>query len=159
MFLGVVIPVIDQIRGRRSRRPSNDQGPLNMKSPTKAVAADPLFKSDLPEIPAHEIFVPEEEEEVPFRSRASTIGNGQIPRLARKQNVEESSAELNKLDRNIDQSESALEAAEFNLKKIFPTFDKEIRNYLGKNDFDNLTKEGKYQVLESLLSILNNISH
>ena len=100
MFLGVVIPVIDQIRGRRSRRPSNDQGPLNMKSPTKAVAADPLFKSDLPEIPAHEIFVPEEEEEVPFRSRASTIGNGQIPRLARKQNVQESSAELNKLDRS-----------------------------------------------------------
>ena len=122
MFLGVVIPVIDQIRGRRSRRPSNDQGPLNMKSATKAVAADPLFKSDLPEIPAHEIFVPEEEEEVPFRSRASTIGNGQIPRLARKQNVEESSAELNKLDRSQIKVPVVLrytKAKSLNTKRVF----------------------------------------
>lgn len=97
---GVIIPVIDQIRGRRSRRPSADQGPLNMKSPTQSTGSDPLFQSDLPEIPPHEIFVPETDEEVPFRHRASTIGNGQIPILARRESILESSAELNKLDRS-----------------------------------------------------------
>ena len=55
-----------------------------MKSPTKSLATDTTLwqENNLPQIPANEIFVPDKEDEgmAPFRTRASTIGNGQIPR-------------------------------------------------------------------------------
>jgi len=98
----VIVPVIEQLRGRRGRRLSGQEGPINMKSPIKSniIEEDP----DLPHISKNDIYAPDSEDEEPaetqtrFRSRASTIGNGQIPRLARKPSSEES--EVNKCDRS-----------------------------------------------------------
>ena len=83
----MIVPVIEQLRGRRGRRLSGQEGPINMKSPIKSniIEEDP----DLPHISKNDIYAPDSEDEEPaetqtrFRSRASTIGNGQIPRLAR----------------------------------------------------------------------------
>ena len=51
--LGAIVPVIEQLRGRRSRRPSVEQGPINMKSPIKSLATDTLTwqENNLPQIP------------------------------------------------------------------------------------------------------------
>ena len=73
------------IPGRRSRRQSAEQGPINMKS---LLGQSESWDDDgLPKIPPHEIFAPTDEDEdetrTSFRGRANTIGNGQIPRLAR----------------------------------------------------------------------------
>ena len=76
--------------GRRSRRTStSEQGPITIKSLLGRNAGSDDWQDDgLPKIPKSEIFDPpnvEDDEEEPqqFRGRASTIGNGQIPRLAR----------------------------------------------------------------------------
>jgi len=104
---GAIVPVIEQLRGRRSRRPSVEQGPINMKSPIKSLATDTLTwqENNLPQIPASEIFVPDKAEAdegktTPFRGRASTIGNGQIPRLAAKNDNNIDETEVNKADRS-----------------------------------------------------------
>ena len=64
-------------------------------SPSKS--SDSWDDEGLPKIPANEIFDPpkadneedeEDDEPKPFRGRASTIGNGQIPRLARAPTVQ-----------------------------------------------------------------------
>ena len=53
--LGAIVPVIEQLRGRRSRRPSVEQGPINMKSPIKSLATDTLTwqENNLPQIPGN----------------------------------------------------------------------------------------------------------
>jgi hypothetical protein len=87
----ILIPslVLESLPERRSRRKSSEQGPINMKSPTLADIED--FDPNVPRIPPNEIFVPPsepEDDDIPpsrFRGRASTIANGQIPRLARPQ--------------------------------------------------------------------------
>merc|ERR1711899_316911 len=103
-FLPLVVPGwLEQlpVQGRRSRRPSEETGPINMKSilrPFSPSKSNESWDDDgLPKIPANEIFNPpksdedsDDEECQPqqFRGRASTIGNGQIPRLARAPNIQ-----------------------------------------------------------------------
>jgi len=100
-FLPLVVPGwLEQLPippGRRSRRTSEEQGPINMKSilrPFSPSKSNESWDDDgLPKIPTHEIFNPpkdqdnkgdsDDEPKQQFRGRASTIGNGQIPRLAR----------------------------------------------------------------------------
>merc|ERR1712038_1067909 len=73
---------------RRSRRQSAEQGPINMKSTPKD--GKELWDEDgLPKIPQNEIFVGDEDEPK-FRGRSSTIGNGEIPRMARQDDEDES---------------------------------------------------------------------
>ena len=77
--------------GRRSRRTStSEQGPITIKSLLgRNTGSDDWQDDALPKIPKSEIFDPpkevEDDDDEPqhFRGRASTIGNGQIPRLAR----------------------------------------------------------------------------
>lgn len=89
------LPLPNAIAGRRSRRQSAEQGPISMK-PRPFVNSDSWDDGlKLPKIPAHEIFAPpieEDDEEDPeprMRGRSNTIGNGQIPRLARAPSKEE----------------------------------------------------------------------
>lgn len=89
----IVVPGwLENLPGRRSRRQSAEQGPINMKSILRPFSPTESWDDEgLPKIPQHEILAnPDEElEEQPsFRTRSNTIGNGQIPRLARK-NTEE----------------------------------------------------------------------
>ena len=93
------------VPGRRSRRPStSEQGPITIKSLLgRNTGSDDWHDDGLPKIPKHEIFSPpkdveeDDEEETPqFRGRASTIGNGQIPRLANRQARNDSQIKLDK---------------------------------------------------------------
>ncbi|MCV9386106.1 NFACT RNA binding domain-containing protein [Reichenbachiella ulvae] len=60
--------------------------------------------------------------------------------------------QLDHLDREIDQSSEALIESNFNLKKIYPTFDKTILSYLEESGFlDNDTEEEKQRLLDDTL--------
>ena len=93
------------VPGRRSRRPStSEQGPITIKSLLgRNTGSDDWHDDGLPKIPKNEIFdapkeVEDDGEETPqFRGRASTIGNGQIPRLA---NRTKNDSEVVKLDKS-----------------------------------------------------------
>jgi len=93
------------VPGRRSRRPSSsEQGPITIKSLLgRNTGSDDWHDDGLPKIPKNEIFdapkeVEDDCEETPqFRGRASTIGNGQIPRLA---NRPKNDSEVVKLDKS-----------------------------------------------------------
>ncbi|SMD31872.1 Predicted component of the ribosome quality control (RQC) complex, YloA/Tae2 family, contains fibronectin-binding (FbpA) and DUF814 domains [Reichenbachiella faecimaris] len=60
------------------------------------------------------------------------------------------------LDRPIDQSDAAIRAAEFNLFKIYPTFDKHIKAHLKSQGFyDEVNQKTRLSILHELLDQLN----
>lgn len=63
---------------------------------------------------------------------------------------------LNGLHRSIDQSRQAITSSSFNLKEIFPTFDKFCLKYLNDNDFDFKKDHDKIELLGQLIDRLNN---
>lgn len=62
---------------------------------------------------------------------------------------------LNELDRSIDQSERAILLSNFNLKELFPTFDKFCLKYLEDNDFEVKKEHEKMELLSQLIKQLN----
>jgi len=62
---------------------------------------------------------------------------------------------LTRLSKEIDQSEKAILNSDFDIDTIFPTFDKNIKSYLSKNNFDNLNPNEKINIIQKLLSQLN----
>ncbi|UXP31450.1 NFACT RNA binding domain-containing protein [Reichenbachiella agarivorans] len=61
---------------------------------------------------------------------------------------------LTALDRNIDQSEAAWVKEDFNLKQLFPTFDKTIYQYLEEKGYSMASVDQKKSLLQDCLSIL-----
>lgn len=62
-----------------------------------------------------------------------------------------------KLHKQIDQTEQAILAAKFDLKSLFPTFDKNILSYLNRNNFENAaTDDEKLGILANLITALEN---
>lgn len=60
-----------------------------------------------------------------------------------------------KLHKQIDQTEQAILAAKFDLKSLFPTFDKNILSYLNRNNFENTTTdEARLEMLSNLIKEL-----
>ena len=59
------------------------------------------------------------------------------------------------LSKQINQSEKAILDSDFNIDAIFPTFDKNIKNYLSSKNFDNLDAQEKNTLIQKLLNQLN----
>lgn len=62
---------------------------------------------------------------------------------------------LTKLSKEIDQSEKAIINTDFDIDSIFPTFDKNIKSYLSKNNFDNLSPNERNSFIQKLINQLN----
>ncbi|MEO9802079.1 MAG: NFACT RNA binding domain-containing protein [Reichenbachiella sp.] len=75
-----------------------------------------------------------------------------------KKSIEiDQSVKLSELDREIDQSDQRLIESEFELIKVYPTFDKHIKNHLKAEGFyDSNDHELKLKILHALLHQLNN---
>jgi len=64
--------------------------------------------------------------------------------------------DLKGMDREIDQSDEAIVANNFDVFKTFPTFDKHIKGYLKSNQFYDLeSADAKLEILHDLLGQLN----
>lgn len=72
--------------------------------------------------------------------------------------VNDKSIKIESLDRSIDQSPLALRDSEYNLREHFPTFDKNILQWLNERSFESLTSLDKESTLSSLLAELNDDS-
>lgn len=61
----------------------------------------------------------------------------------------------NELHRTIDQSEKAIASSSFNLRELFPTFDKFCLKYLSDQDFEVRSNDDKLKLLSQLINQLN----
>lgn len=64
--------------------------------------------------------------------------------------VQDKELNLNQLDRPIDQKEDAILNSNFDIKALFPTFDRSIKNYLEERNFEILSNPEKLKALSQL---------
>ncbi|MEQ6120138.1 NFACT RNA binding domain-containing protein [Reichenbachiella sp. MALMAid0571] len=88
------------------------------------------------------------------RANIILFKNGSFQSMFKNNLINDKNIIPDKLSKYIDQSEKAILDSEFDLSGIFPTFDKNIKNYLYSNGFDRST-EDKFTLLQSLLYQLN----
>ena len=75
--------------------------------------------------------------------------------IFRRQFSSDMSLNLHSLDKYLPQSQSDLEANDFDLFKSFPTFDKQIKNHLKDQNFEEADHAKKWVLLSQLLAILD----
>lgn len=81
--------------------------------------------------------------------------NDQTKWLFKNQHIKDLDIKPSTLDRAIDQSDRAILSADFNLRKLYPTFDKKMHEHLQDQNFDAQSNEQKLNLLKNLLDELN----
>jgi len=89
-----------------------------------------------------------------YRANILLFYQNKLVSLFKNSLSKDSKLSLNQLDRPIDQSDQNLLASEFDLKSIFPTFDKNCAHFLESNGYDESGKPEKVKIMQQLLTAL-----
>jgi len=89
-----------------------------------------------------------------FRANILLFSQNKLISMFKNSLVKDSKLSIDQLDRPIDQSDQNLMASKFDLKSIFPTFDKNCYNYLNEKRFDESVDAIKLKIIKQLLTEL-----
>lgn len=89
------------------------------------------------------------------RANLILFNEGAFHSMFKSEFVQDKELIIEQLDRPIDQSDAAIVNNGFDLKVLFPTYDKAIKNYLQERGFDSIADQAKLDLLHQLNKELN----
>ncbi|MEL7001877.1 MAG: hypothetical protein AAFN93_03985, partial [Bacteroidota bacterium] len=85
------------------------------------------------------------------RSNIILMVNGKAKDLFVNRLAKDTLLEIGQLDRQLDQSFAAFQSNDGDYKKLFPTFGKEVQQFIDDRGYQNKSIEGKWELLEKTL--------
>lgn len=89
------------------------------------------------------------------RANLLLFEKGKLNSLFKNRLGNDLSVKIETLDRQIDQNNKALIASQFDIKSIFPTFDKHCKQFLSSHGFDDQSNEAKLAAIDKTLKELS----